>query len=114
MERIRSGRVFVLYVTEVVGLVRAVRSGAHLPHHMLLQGTDIPDVGGVDQFMTPEELSAWTQRAGCTGRDGWSSRAALLVEPSVVKGVTQKSPKGSKYVTKGGVRPMSGVITCLG
>jgi len=50
---------------------------------MPLQGTDIPDVDDVVQFMTPEALSVWTQRAGRAGRDRWPSRAILLIEPSV-------------------------------
>ena len=55
--------------------------------------------------MTPEALSVWIQRAGRAGRDGRSSRAILLVEPSVAKRVAAKppkDPKGSKDVTKGG------------
>ncbi|KAF9784429.1 hypothetical protein BJ322DRAFT_1109140 [Thelephora terrestris] len=47
MEQFCSGKVLVLCATEVVGM-----------------GTDIPDVDDVVQFMTPQALSVWTQRAG--------------------------------------------------
>ena len=47
----------------------------------------------VVQFMTPEALSVWIQRAGHAGRDGRQSRAILLVEPSVAKKLTAKSSK---------------------
>lgn len=73
---------------------------------MPLQGTDIPDVDDVVQFMTPEELSVWIQRAGRAGRDGRLSRAILLVEPSVVKKLAAKPSKGKKVstnISKGGV-----------
>ena len=46
--------------------------------------------------MTTEALSVWIQRAGRAGRDGWLSRAILLVEPSVAKKLGAKSSKSSK------------------
>ena len=67
-------------------------------YHMVLQGTDIPDVDDVVQFMTPEALSVWIQRAGCAGRDGRPSRAILLIE--LLVGKKLKSKKFSKN-TKG-------------
>ena len=63
---------------------------------MLFQGTDIPDVDDVIQFMTPRDLSVWIQRAGRAGRDGRLSRAILLVEPSVAKKLGVKPKKGRK------------------
>ena len=72
---------------------------------MLLQGTDIPDVDDVVQFMTPESLSVWIQRAGRAGQDGRPSRAILLIEPSVVRRLAAKSSKDkncSKNVSEGG------------
>jgi len=71
---------------------------------MSLQGTDIPDVDDVVQFMTPEALSVWIQRAGRAGRDGRLSRAILLVEPSVAKRLAPKQSKNlasSNGATKG-------------
>jgi len=106
MERFRSGGVLVLCATEVVGMVCIFYCDVRCPFHTQLQGTDIPDVDDVVQFMTPEALSVWIQRAGRAGRDGRLSRAILLVEPSVAKKVTPKSSKNqksSKGVTKGSV-----------
>jgi len=76
---------------------------------MLSQGTDIPDVDDVVQFMTPEALSVWVQRAGRAGRDGRQSRAILLVEPSVAKKLAAKTPKGQKHskeISEGGFTPL--------
>lgn len=76
---------------------------------MISQGTDILDVDDVVQFMTPEVLSVWIQRAGRAGRagrDGRLSRAILLVEPSVVKklGATSfKPPKCLGNIVEGTV-----------
>jgi superfamily II DNA helicase RecQ len=67
---------------------------------MLSQGTDIPDVDDVVQFMTPAALSVWVQRAGRAGRDGRQSRAILLVEPSVVKKFAKKASKGGKRLKR--------------
>jgi len=72
-----------------------------LTNYIVFQGTDIPDVDDVVQFMTPEALSVWIQRAGRAGRDGRPSRAILLVEPSVAKKLAAKGQKRSKN-TKGG------------
>lgn len=100
MERFRSGEVLVLCATEVVGMVRTLHSSAKWTFLMLLQGTDIPDVDDVIQYMTPEALSVWIQRAGRAGRDGRPSRAILLVEPSVAKKLAVKSSKTSRNNTK--------------
>ena len=105
MERFRSGKILVLCATEVVGMVCIFRSNTRQRHWMLLQGTDIPDVDDVVQFMTPEALSVWTQRAGRAGRDGRPSRAILLVEPSVAKKLAaklSKDPKRPNIITEGG------------
>ena len=59
----------------------------------------------VVQFMTPEALSVWIQRAGRAGQDGRPSRAILLVEPSVAKKLAakpSKAQKRSKGAPKGG------------
>ena len=79
---------------------------------MLSQGTDIPDVDDVVQFMTPAALSVWIQRAGRAGRDGRQSRAILLVEPLVVKKLkkkTSKDRKRSKRVSRGCFTPQKNV-----
>ena len=115
MERFRSGEVLVLCATEVVGMVRTFFSHIPRPNHILSQGTDIPDVDDVVQFMTTEALSVWIQRAGRAGRDGRSSRAILLVEPSVAKRLTPKSskkPNGSNGMTEGRVISRSSTICC--
>lgn len=73
---------------------------------MSLQGTDISDVDEVVQFMMPEALSVWIQRAGRAGRDGWLSRAILLVEPSVAKKLATRSQKqldDLNGITKGSI-----------
>ena len=60
----------------------------------------------VVQFMTPEALSVWIQRAGRAGRDGRPSRAILLVEPSVAKKLAAKPSKAQKHskgAQKGGL-----------
>jgi superfamily II DNA/RNA helicase len=101
MERFRSGGVRVLCATEVVGMVCTLHPYARWwTFIMLPQGTDIPDVDDVVQFMTPEALSVWIQRAGRAGRDGRPSRAILLVEPSVAKKLASKSSRISKKNTK--------------
>jgi len=82
-----------------------------MTNHVLLQGTDIPDVDDVVQYMTPEALTVWIQRAGRAGRDGRSSRAILLVEPSVAKRIAPKSsknPKGSNVIPNGSILFRSG------
>lgn len=78
----------------------------HTTYLTPIQGTDIPDVDDVVQFMTPQALSVWTQRAGRAGRDGRPSRAILLVEPSVAKKLVKKSSKdteNSKDVATGSI-----------
>ena len=101
MSHFRSGEILVLCATEVVGMVCTFHSCIQRPHHILFQGTDIPDVDDVVQFMTTEALAVWIQRAGRAGRDGRLSRAILLVEPSVAKKLTPKSSKNPKGTSNG-------------
>jgi superfamily II DNA helicase RecQ len=51
---------------------------------------DLKNVTLVVQFMVPDTLSVWIQRAGRAGRSGALSAAVLLYEPSVVQKVKGK------------------------
>ncbi|KAI9065034.1 hypothetical protein FKP32DRAFT_1545870, partial [Trametes sanguinea] len=58
-------------------------------------GCDIPDVRHVIQFMAPESLSTWIQRAGRAGRrpdiQAW---ATFLIQPTLFQ---EKGKKTKKY-----------------
>ena len=56
----------------------------------LVQGTDLKNVTLVVQFMVPDSLSVWMQRAGRAGRSGAPSAAILLYEPSVIQKIKGK------------------------
>lgn len=66
------------------------------------QGCDIPDIELIVQFMAPESLSIWFQRAGRAGRSAdIQARAILLIQPSVFheKGkATRKDGDPIEYV----------------
>ncbi|KAI0350066.1 P-loop containing nucleoside triphosphate hydrolase protein [Trametes cingulata] len=67
MRDFRRGKVDYLFTTEAAGM-----------------GCDIPDIASVVQFMAPESLSVWMQRAGRAGRrPDLQARAVLLIQPSV-------------------------------
>ncbi|KAH9902528.1 P-loop containing nucleoside triphosphate hydrolase protein [Cubamyces lactineus] len=54
-------------------------------------GCDIPDIAHVVQFMAPESLSVWFQRAGRAGRQpGLQARATLLIQRSVFQEMGKK------------------------
>jgi len=55
-----------------------------------MQGTDLKNVTLVVQFMVPDTLSVWMQRAGRAGRSGVPSAAVLLYEPSVIQKIKGK------------------------
>ncbi|KAI0088969.1 P-loop containing nucleoside triphosphate hydrolase protein, partial [Irpex rosettiformis] len=63
MQRFRSGRIVILFATEVAGM-----------------GMDLGDIRRVVQYMIPSKLTQWTQHAGRCGRDGQPAIAILLVE----------------------------------
>ncbi|KAH9062321.1 hypothetical protein EDB87DRAFT_1821314 [Lactarius vividus] len=51
------------------------------------------------QFMTPDSLSVWLQRAGRAGRQsGISAKAYLLVQPSVFQEVKKKNQEGGEVM----------------
>lgn len=56
----------------------------------MVQGTDLKNVTLVVQFLVPDTLSVWMQRAGWAGRSGAPSAAILLYEPSVVQKIKGK------------------------
>ena len=64
-------------------------STMNIKHH-LVQGTDLKNVTLVVQFMVPDTLSIWIQRAGRAGRSGAPSAAVLLYEPSVIQKIKGK------------------------
>jgi superfamily II DNA helicase RecQ len=64
---------------------------------MLFKGCDIPNIKQVVQFMVPNNLSIWMQRAGRGGRNRLiSAQAILLVQPSVFQEVKASSAKSKK------------------
>ncbi|KAF9791032.1 P-loop containing nucleoside triphosphate hydrolase protein, partial [Thelephora terrestris] len=73
LELFQKGDINILFATEVVGM-----------------GTDLKNVTLVVQFMVPDTLSVWMQRAGRAGRSGSPSAAVLLYEPSVIQKVKGK------------------------
>ncbi|OJT05421.1 hypothetical protein TRAPUB_2056, partial [Trametes pubescens] len=67
MRDFQEGRIDILLTTEAAGM-----------------GCDIPDIEQVVQFMAPESLSVWMQRAGRAGRHpDIKARAILLIQPTV-------------------------------
>jgi superfamily II DNA helicase RecQ len=63
-----------------------------------MQGTDLKNVTLVVQFMVPDTLSVWVQRAGRAGRSGAPSAAVLLYEPSVTQRVKGKADESGDEV----------------
>ena len=61
----------------------------------LIQGCDLSRIDFVAQFMTPDSLGIWIQRAGCAGRQSRTvAKAYLLVQPSVFQEVKRKNAEG--------------------
>ncbi|KAI0681656.1 P-loop containing nucleoside triphosphate hydrolase protein [Cerioporus squamosus] len=83
MQGFRKGTVDILFATEAAGM-----------------GCDIPDIVRIVQYMTPESLGVWIQRAGRAGRspDIWAV-AILLVETSVFAEKGKKDRKEGDPIT---------------
>ncbi|KAI0668430.1 P-loop containing nucleoside triphosphate hydrolase protein, partial [Trametes maxima] len=94
------GEIDILFTTEAAGM-------ATTTHCALSQGCDIPDIVHTVQFMAPESLSIWIQRAGRAGRrSGMQARATLLVQPSVFQEIGKKTRKeGEPIVYKKEIEP---------
>lgn len=61
----------------------------------LIQGCDLSRIDFVAQFMTPDSLGVWIQRAGRAGRQsGTVAKAYLLVQPSVFQEVKRRNAEG--------------------
>ncbi|KAK7018291.1 P-loop containing nucleoside triphosphate hydrolase protein, partial [Favolaschia claudopus] len=83
MEKFRAGEIKILLTTEAAGM-----------------GCDLSHIQLVVQFMVPDSLSIWMQRAGRAGRNFFiAARAVLLVQPSVFKEVKSKNPNPADEVT---------------
>ncbi|RDX45839.1 P-loop containing nucleoside triphosphate hydrolase protein [Lentinus brumalis] len=83
MKGFRKGTIDILLTTEAAGM-----------------GCDIPDIVRVVQYMTPESLGVWIQRAGRAGRSpGIRAVAILLVETSVFAEKGKKDRKEGDTIT---------------
>ncbi|KAI0363574.1 P-loop containing nucleoside triphosphate hydrolase protein [Pilatotrama ljubarskyi] len=82
MRGFRNGSVDYLLTTEAAGM-----------------GCDIPDIALVVQFMAPDSLSVWIQRAGRAGRRAdIQARAVLLIQPSVFQEKGKQSRREGEAV----------------
>ncbi|KAI9434228.1 hypothetical protein H4582DRAFT_2060408 [Lactarius indigo] len=62
-------------------------------------GCDHSEINFVVQFMTPDSLGVWLQRAGHAGwQGGTSAKVYLLVQPSVFQGVKKKNQEGEEVM----------------
>ncbi|EIW55821.1 P-loop containing nucleoside triphosphate hydrolase protein [Trametes versicolor FP-101664 SS1] len=82
MQDFRQGKLDILLTTEAAGM-----------------GCDIPDVVESIQFMAPESLSVWMQRAGRAGRHpDIQARAILLIQPTVFQEKGKRSRQDGEVV----------------
>lgn len=65
-----SGKVKVMICTEALGMVCATPIIENLFAHNYIQGCDFPHISRVIQYLCPESLTSWMQRAGRGGRGG--------------------------------------------
>ncbi len=99
MKGFQGGTVDILFTTEAAGMVsKTVLPAIHRTD--VPQGCDIPDIVRVVQYMTPESLGVWIQRAGRAGRSpALQAVAILLVETSVFAEKGKKDRKEGEVIT---------------